>query len=106
MANVCNWKGFEREVAKVFGTTRAPVSNNITHSDTFQKKLYIEAKKRRSFWVWSLFQDTKKKAAEENKIPMVCIKAKDGRGFLVIARPYDLPAIVEELNLQETSDDS
>ena len=97
MSNTSNWKETEREVAAAFGTTRAPVSNNLTHSDTFQEKLYIEVKKRNRFWIWTLFEDTKKKAKAEKKIPIVCIKAKNQRGFLIIVRPCDLAKVAEEL---------
>lgn len=91
--NISNWKGCEREIAKAFGTTRAPVSNNLTHSDTFNSKLYIEVKKRKSFWIWGLFEDTKKKALKEKKIPVVCIKQKYKSGFLIVCRPQDIKEV-------------
>jgi len=97
MANKSNWKGTEREVAQCFGTKRAPVCNNQTHSDTFHDNLYIEIKKRKKFTLWKLFEDTKKKAIKENKIPVVAIKQKYKEGFLILCRPDDLEDIAEEL---------
>ena len=95
--NISNWKNTEREVAKAFGTTRAPVSNNLTHSDTFHKSCYIEVKKRKKFWIWGLFEDTKKKALKEKKIPIVAIKQKGKRGFLIVVRPEDLKKVSESI---------
>ena len=97
MANVSNWKNTEREVAKTFGTKRAPVCNNITHSDTFHTELYIECKKRKRFWVWELFEDTKSKALKEKKVPVVAIKQKGKKGFLIICRPEDVCQIAENI---------
>ena len=91
--NTSNWKNTEREVAKAFGTTRAPVSNNLTHSDTFSKEIYIEVKKRKKFWIWGLFEDTKAKALKEKKIPIVAIKQKNRKGFLIVVRPQDIKEV-------------
>ena len=95
--NTSNWKNTEREVAKAFGTTRAPVCNNITHSDAFDKVCYIEIKKRKKFWIWGLFEDTKAKALKENKIPIVAIKQKSRKGFLILCRPENIKCIAENL---------
>ena len=100
MANTSNWKNTEREVAKAFGTTRAPVCNNLTHSDTFSDSLYIEVKKRKRFWIWGLFEETKKKALKEKKIPVVAIKQKSRKGFLILVRPEDLCEVVQQINLK------
>ena len=102
MANVSNWKGTEREVAKVFGSTRAPVSNNTTHADVFHNTCYIEVKKRKNFYIWELFEDTKAKALKENKIPVVAIKKKGCKGFLLICRPEDVLQIGLQLTVGDT----
>jgi len=93
MSNQSNWKNTEREVAGAFGTTRAPVCNNLTHSDTFHNRMYIEIKKRKSFSLWTLFRDVEKKAKAENKTPVLAIKEKGKHGFLVMCRPEDLKEI-------------
>ena len=96
-ANTSNWKETEREVATAFGTKRAPVCNNLTHSDTFSTELYIETKKRKRFWIWGLFEETKKKALKEKKVPVVAIKQKGKKGFLILIRPEDIKEVAEVL---------
>lgn len=98
MANVSNWKETEREVAKAFGTTRAPVCNNLTRSDTFSDSCYIEVKKRKRFWIWGLFEETKTKALKEGKVPVVAIKQKGRKGFLIVVRPEDVKEVASCLN--------
>ena len=99
-ANVSNWKGFERVVAKAFGTTRAPVCNNVTHSDTFSEKFYVEVKTRKKLGLWALYEDTKKKAEAEHKIPVVALKEKGKRGFLIVTNARHICEIAEQLNLK------
>lgn len=93
------WKSFERVVAGFFGTKRVPLSGSNsghgTNSDSLHDRLYIECKLRGKFSLWQLFDDTEKKAKHENKIPIVAIKQKGGRGYLVIVRPEDLEDIVK-----------
>lgn len=93
MANKSNWKQLERDAAKVFGGKRAPIHNNVTRADVLHDILYIECKKRKRFWIWGLFEDTKKKALKEKKIPVVAIKQKSKKGFLIICRPEDLKEV-------------
>ena len=97
MANVSNWKGFERVVAKAFGTTRAPVCNNVTHSDTFSEKFYVEVKTRKKLGLWALYEDTKKKAEAEHKIPVIALKEKGKTGFLIGASPRYIKEIAQGL---------
>jgi hypothetical protein len=56
-----NWKGYERKVAKYFGTNRTPLSGinsrHDTHSDTLHPSLYIEVKSvstpnSSNGWIW------------------------------------------------------
>ena len=93
------WKSFERTVSSFFGTRRVPLSGinsgHGTNSDSLHDKLYIECKLRGKFSLWQLFDDTEKKAKHENKIPIVAIKQKGGRGYLVIVRPEDLDEVVK-----------
>lgn len=97
MANISNWKQLERDAAKVFGGKRAPIHNNVTKADVLHDSLYIECKKRKRFWVWGLFEDTKSKAAKENKIPIVVIKQKNKKGFLILIRPEDIEEISKSI---------
>ena len=96
-----SWKQLERNVASFFGTRRVPLSGSNsghgTNSDSLHPKLYIECKLRSKFALWQLFIDTEKKAKVEGKIPIVAIKQKGGKGYLLVMRPEDLEKINEIL---------
>lgn len=93
------WKSFERIVAAYFGTRRVPLSGSNsghgTNSDSLHPKLYIECKVRGKISLWQLFIDTEKKAKLENKLPIVAIKQKGEKGYLIVMRPDDLEKIAE-----------
>lgn len=93
------WKSFERLVAGFFGTKRVPLSGSNsghnTNSDSMHNELYIECKVREKFAIWSLFDDTEKKAKNESKIPIVALKQKGEKGFLLVIRPENLEKIAE-----------
>lgn len=93
------WKGFERVVSKFFGTKRVPLSGSNsghdTNSDSLHPKLYIECKVRGKIALWELFKDTEEKAKHEHKVPIVAIKQKGEKGYLLLVRPEDLKKIVE-----------
>lgn len=91
------WKGFERVVADFFGTRRVPLSGSNsghnTNSDSMHKDLYIECKLRNKLSIWQLFDDTENKAKVEKKVPVVALKQKGERGFLLVIRPEDLEKV-------------
>ena len=93
------WKSFERTVADYFGTRRVPLSGSNsghgTNSDSLHPKLYIECKVRSKVSLWQLFVDTENKAKIEGKIPVVAIKQKGEKGYLLVMRPDDLQRINE-----------
>lgn len=93
------WKSFERTVASYFGTRRVPLSGSNsghgTNSDSLHPKLYIECKVRSKIALWQLFIDTEKKAKVEGKLPVVAIKQKGEKGYLLVMRPEDLQKISE-----------
>lgn len=93
------WKSFERLVAQFFGTRRVPLSGSNsghgTNSDSLHPKLYIECKVRGKIALWQLFTDTEQKAKVEGKVPLVAIKQKGERGYLLVMRPEDLQKIAE-----------
>ena len=93
------WKSFERVVATYFGTRRVPLSGSNsghgTNSDSLHPKLYIECKVSGKISLWQLFIDTEKKAKVEGKIPVVAIKQKGEKGYLLVMRPQDLDKIAE-----------
>jgi len=91
------WKGFERVVAEFFGTKRVPLSGSNsghgTNSDTLSKDFYVECKFRNKFSIFALFKDTESKAKVEGKLPIVAVKQKNERGYLLVIRPEDLQQI-------------
>ena len=93
------WKGFERTVAKFFSTKRVPLSGSNsghnTNSDSLHPKVYIECKVRHKIAIWQLFKDTADKAKNERKIPVVALKQKGEKGYLLVVRPEDLQKIAE-----------
>ena len=93
------WKSFERTVATYFGTRRVPLSGSNrghgTNSDSLHPKLYIECKVRSKIALWQLFSDTEKKAKLESKIPVVAIKQKGEKGYLIVLRPQDLENVLK-----------
>ncbi len=98
--NKSNWKGFERDISALFGTTRTPLSggnSKHTRSDTLHKKLFFEAKKRKTHSVITLWKETKKLADKEGKIPVVALRAGDTRGIFLLIEVNDLIAVVREL---------
>lgn len=91
------WKTFERIVANYFGTRRVPLSGSNsghgTNSDSLHPKLYIECKVRNKIALWQLFVDTEKKAKVEGKVPIVAVKQKGEKGYLLVMRPEDLEKV-------------
>lgn len=95
------WKGVETEVAKIFGTRRTPLSGGSsahTRSDTLHKKIYIEVKTRKHFSVKTLYDDTSIRAAREGKTPLVVLKEKNQRSYLVVCDLWDIPKIAKEIS--------
>lgn len=100
-----SWKSFERLVASFFGTKRVPLSGSNsghgTNSDSLHPRLYIECKVRGRIALWQLFTDTEKKAKVEGKIPIVAIKQKGEKGYLLVLRPENLGK-VNEIRLESS----
>jgi hypothetical protein len=93
------WKAFERMVASFFKTRRTPLSGSNsghnTGSDTLHPEVYVECKYRESMAVYALFLDTAEAADLEQKIPVVAIKQKGDKGYLLVLRHKDLHKLAE-----------
>lgn len=93
------WKAFERLVADFFGTRRTPLSGSNsghnTTSDTLHPEVYVECKYRAKMAVYELFNDTVLAAKLEEKIPVVAIKQKGEKGYLLVMRSQDLHRLAE-----------
>jgi len=92
------WKSFERVVAAWFGVKRTPLSGGSsahTRADIIHNKLFVECKLRKKFALWNLFEKTRTLAHKEAKIPVVAIKKKGCKGWLMLIDPEDLIDICE-----------
>jgi hypothetical protein len=94
------WKRFEREVAKGMGTVRTPLSGmnsgHNTSSDTLHKKIYSEAKYRKHWGLWALFEKVKALAAKESKTPCIYLKERGRPGYLMVFHSDDWFQLMKE----------
>ena len=94
------WKQRERQVARLFGSTRTPLSgggSGHTRSDTLHPRLFIETKGRKRFAVVKLWDDTAKLARLESKTPVVALVEKGRPGFWLLVHHTDLRSVFSEL---------
>ena len=86
------WKAIERQICRYFGCERTPLSGSTsrhTKADCLHPRLFIEVKYRQKMWIWELWEKTKKLAKEEKKIPVICLKQKSKKGFLLVIHSED-----------------
>lgn len=87
------WKRDERKVAEFFGTVRNPLSginSKVTGSDTRDKRLYIENKRRKSHAVMNLLREVRKAAMSEEKLATVCLTEHNRVGFGILVHSDDI----------------
>jgi len=97
------WKARERQVAKLLGTTRTPLSGGNgkqTRSDTLSKDFYVEAKHRKRHAVLALYDEVAGLADVEGKIPLVVLTEHRRHGAFVII-PLDADVISAVLTAME-----
>jgi len=94
-----NWKRMERRVAKKLGGKRNPLSGSMsrhTAGDVIHDRFYVECKYRKNFSIYKWFDDVKKKASRERKIPALVLKEKNRHGELVVLQLDDFSGLVSE----------
>ena len=95
-----SWKAFERRVARFFGCQdRNPLSgtnSKHTASDTLHEELFIECKQRERYAAVRLWEESKKLALREGKIPVVAVSEKGRPGFWLLVHSSDLTAIANQ----------
>ena len=92
------WKAAERRIAEMFFSERTPLSGSNskhTKSDTLSDQFYVEAKYREFHSARTLLEDTRKKAKEERKLPVVALVDKKRPGFTVCVHSSDLRKFVQ-----------
>ena len=98
--NKSNWKGDERLISSIFGTTRTPLSggnSKVTRSDTFHKELFIEVKKRKRHAAFELWKKTKELATKEGKIPVVALRTLRSSYTLLIIEVKDVTEVASKM---------
>jgi len=93
------WKKRESDVANFFQGERTPLSggnSKITRSDVIHDELFIECKLKKKHSVITLWDETKKLARIENKIPVVALCEKERPGFWIIVHSSDLHKLKKE----------
>ena len=97
------WKNVESRIAKMFGTTRTPLSggnSKHTRSDTLHKRLFIEVKHRKGgFATTNLFDSCVPLAEAEGKIPVVALHPKQSKDVYLLVRANDIKQVAEEINV-------
>jgi hypothetical protein len=94
------WKRRERDAARLFGAERQPLSGSggradQTRSDSTHPRLSIETKLRASSSVRSLWDETRRRARLEGKVPVLMLYAKGKTGGLVVCHEGDLAELLE-----------
>jgi len=90
------WKKGERKISRMFGTERTPLSginSRQTFSDSLSKYLYIEIKHQKKIPADNLWQDTKRKAKIENKIPLIVFIKKNHKNPIILCNLRDIKKI-------------
>ena len=93
------WKRREREVANYFNgkrTSLSGINSKITIADVIHDELYIECKLKKKHTVVTLWDETKKLADKEGKIPIVALCEKERPGFWIMVHSNDFRKITEE----------
>lgn len=93
-----NWKRAEADVASFFGVTRTPLSggnSKITRADIIHGEVFAEVKYREKHSAVQLWDNTKRLADKEGKIPVVCLKERGRQGFWVLVKSGDLQRIAD-----------
>jgi len=87
------WKQFERRVAGLFSTARAPLSggnSRHTRSDSLHPNLFISCKYSKKSSLHTLYDEENKKAEEEDKMTVLCTMKANAKYFLVTVANTDL----------------
>jgi len=94
------WKFAEDRLAEFFGTVRRPLSGGASRSggrdDGMHPVLYLESKYGKKVPLFPLYQDAKKKADAEGKVPVIGIQQAKRHGILLCIHSSDLKAVVIE----------
>ena len=93
MAHVPNWKFLEHKIAKLFGTSRTPLSggnSRHTRSDTLHPDFFVSCKYSQTCAIQTLFVEENTKAVKEDKIPVLALQRARANNSLICVSHLDL----------------
>lgn len=88
------WKQAERRIARLFNTTRTPLSGGSsrhTRSDILHDNLYVEVKYRRNFSPVRWWKEAEERSKKENKFPVLALVQKNSKvvyAFVPLDKSY------------------
>jgi len=94
------WKKSERRLARMFGTSRTPLSgfgSRHTRGDILSDTLYVEHKVRKKMFFKKLLEDTERKAKSEGKIPIIVVRERGSPRWMAFLNLADIPNVAEEM---------
>ncbi len=94
------WKARERQVAKLLGTERTPLSGGNgkqTRSDSLSQEFFVECKHRKRHAVLSLYDEVAGLADVEGKYPLVVLTEHRREGAFALV-PLDVDFVQKLLN--------
>ena len=103
------WKKGEMRIAKMFGTTRTPLSggnSKITRSDTLSPDLFLEIKHVKRPPGNNIWLKATELAKKEKKIPALVFLKKNYPEPLILCKLSDIKYIFERLKGGKTEDES
>jgi hypothetical protein len=66
-----------------------------TGADTLHPKIYSEAKYRKRWAIWTLYEAVKVQADKEGKVPCLYLKGRGKRGYLCFFHSKDLKMLIQ-----------
>jgi len=94
-----NWKEAERRLGRIFKVRRRIGSGAYEgegRDDCLHPILYLENKQLKAPAIWTLFEDTKRKADKENRIPVIGIQKNKKHGILLVIHSSDFERVIIE----------
>lgn len=107
MTSKYSWQRTEKDAAKDFDTERTPFSGStsgLTRSDTLHPSIFMECKTKKKHSVKSLYDETKKLAFAEGKVPLILLREDGSDEVLWVFERQYLLNILKELDLNAVSD--
>lgn len=93
-----SWKKVEARIAKMFGSTRTPLSggnSKHTRSDSLSPHFFIETKSRKKDAAYALYLKTRPLARKEGKPPMLALCLNNHPGALICVHSDDLQTFIK-----------